>query len=209
MLAYARTLSYEFVWDDVLLVARSQRLREWSSLPAVLGSHFWSEVHEGSHYYRPLVSLSFFLDLQLWGLNPLGFHLTNLLAHLATALAVLALARRLSGDTLAAAIAGLAFALHPIHTESVTFISGRTDVLATLFFLLSLLGYARWREGGGALAAGRLALGLLPRSDREGSGGDAARGPRALRLAGGATARGSRGLCARPRPGALSPRTAA
>ncbi len=145
LLAYARTLSYEFVWDDVLLVARSQRLREWSSLPAVLGSHFWAEVHEGSHYYRPLVSLSFFLDLQIWGLNPLGFHLTNLLAHLATALAVLALARRLGADSLAACLAGLAFALHPIHTESVTFISGRTDVLATLLFLLALLGYAGWR----------------------------------------------------------------
>jgi tetratricopeptide (TPR) repeat protein len=168
VLAYARTLSYEFVWDDVLLVARSQRLREWSSLPTVLGSHFWSEVHEGSHYYRPLVSLSFFLDLQLWGLNPFGFHLTNLLAHLATALAVLALARRLSGDTLAVAIAGLAFALHPIHTESVTFISGRTDVLATLFFLLSLLGYARWREGGGALPlAGSLSAFFLALTAKE------------------------------------------
>jgi protein O-mannosyl-transferase len=154
VLAYARTLSYEFVWDDVLLVARSQRLREWSSLPAVLGSHFWSEVHEGSHYYRPLVSLSFFLDLHAWGLNPVGFHLTNLLAHLATSLAVLALARRLGADALAAGIAGLAFALHPIHTESVTFISGRTDVLSTLFFLLALLGYARWRERGGSLPLG-------------------------------------------------------
>ncbi|HKZ09034.1 MAG TPA: hypothetical protein VJU81_26430 [Methylomirabilota bacterium] len=154
VLAYARTLSYEFVWDDVLLVTRSQRLREWSSLPAVLGSHFWSEVHEGSHYYRPLVSLSFFLDLRLWGLNPLGFHLTNLLAHLATSLGVLALARRLGADALAAGIAAVAFALHPIHTESVTFISGRTDVLATLLFLLGFLGYARWREQGGALALG-------------------------------------------------------
>lgn len=164
VLAYARTLSYEFVWDDVLLVARSQRLREWSSLPAVLGSHFWAEVHEGSHYYRPLVSLSFFVDLQIWGLNPLGFHLTNLLAHLATALAVLALARRLGLDPLAASLTGLAFALHPIHTESVTFISGRTDVLATLLFVLALLGYARWREDGkawplaGSLGAFFLAL---------------------------------------------------
>lgn len=154
VLAYARTLSYEFVWDDVLLVARSQRLREWSSLPAVLGSHFWSEVHEGSHYYRPLVSLSFFLDLHVWGLNPLGFHLTNLLAHLGTALGVLGLARRLGADVLTAGLAGVAFAIHPIHTESVTFISGRTDVLSTLFFLLALLGYARWRDGGGSLAFG-------------------------------------------------------
>ena len=168
VLAYARTLSFEFVWDDVLLVARSQRLREWSSLPTVLASHFWSEVHEGSHYYRPLVSLSYFLDLHVWGLNPFGFHLTNLLAHLATALAVLMLTRRLTGNLLAASIAGVAFALHPIHTESVAFISGRTDVLSTLLFLLALLGYARWRDGRGALAlAGSLAAFFLALTAKE------------------------------------------
>jgi protein O-mannosyl-transferase len=168
VLAYARTLSFEFVWDDVLLVARSQRLREWSSLPTVLASHFWSEVHEGSHYYRPLVSLSYFLDLHAWGLDPLGFHLTNLLAHLATALAVLVLARRLTGNLLAASIAGVAFALHPIHTESVTFISGRTDVLSTLLFLLALLGYARWRDGGSPLTlAGSLGAFFLALTAKE------------------------------------------
>jgi tetratricopeptide (TPR) repeat protein len=168
VLAYARTLSFEFVWDDVLLVARSQRLREWSSLPTVLASHFWSEVHEGSHYYRPLVSLSYFLDLHVWGLDPLGFHLTNLLAHLATALAVLVLARRLTDNLLAASIAGVAFALHPIHTESVTFISGRTDVLSTLLFLLALLGYARWRDGGSPLTlAGSLGAFFLALTAKE------------------------------------------
>jgi hypothetical protein len=50
LLAFARTLAYDFVWDDALLIQRSQRLQQWTSLPAVLGSHFWSEVHEGSHY---------------------------------------------------------------------------------------------------------------------------------------------------------------
>lgn len=152
LLGFARTLAYDFVWDDTLLIQRSQRLQQWTSLPDLLTSHFWSEVHEGSHYYRPLVSLSFFLDVQAWGFNPMGFHLTNLLAHLAAALAVLALARRLTGSVLAAAVAAVAFALHPIHTESVTFISGRTDVLATLLFLLALLGYIGWRQGGGPLA---------------------------------------------------------
>ena len=148
VLGYAATLSYDFVWDDTLLIQRSWHLHQWRSLPAVLGSHFWAEVQEASHYYRPLVMLSFFLDLRLWGLNPAGFHLTNLLAHLATSLAVLALGRRLTGSHWAGGIAGVAFALHPLHTESVAFISGRTDILATLFFLLALLGYAAWRDTG-------------------------------------------------------------
>lgn len=168
LLAFARTLVYDFVWDDALLIQRSHRLQDWTSLPGVLSSHFWSEVREGSHYYRPLVSLSFFLDVQVWGFTPMGFHLTNLLLHLATSLAVLALARRLTGSVLAAAVAAVAFALHPIHTESVTFISGRTDVLATLFFLLALLGYVRWRQDGRTLAfAGSLVAFFLGLTAKE------------------------------------------
>jgi len=149
VLGYAATLSYDFVWDDTLLIQRSWHLHQWRSLPLILGSHFWAEVQEASHYYRPLVMLSFFLDVQLWGLNPAGFHLTNLLAHLAASLAVLALGRRLTGSQWPGGIAGIAFALHPLHTESVAFVSGRSDVLATLFLLWALLGYATWRETGG------------------------------------------------------------
>ena len=148
VLGYAATLTYDFVWDDTLLIQRSWRLHQWRSLPTILGSHFWAEVQEASHYYRPLVTLSFFADVQLWGLTPAGFHLTNLLAHLATSLAVLALGRRLTGSLWAGGIAGLVFALHPLHTESVAFISGRSDVLATLFFLWALLAYAAWRDTG-------------------------------------------------------------
>jgi tetratricopeptide (TPR) repeat protein len=156
-LGYAATLGYDFVWDDTLLIQRSWHLHQWRSLPLLLGSHLWAEVSEASHYYRPLVTLSFFLDVQLWGLAPAGFHLTNLLAHAATSLTVLALARRLTGSLLAGAIAGLAFALHPLHTESVAFVSGRSDVLAALFALCALLGYASWRDAGGW---GRYALSL-------------------------------------------------
>ncbi len=147
-LGYAATLGYDFVWDDTLLIQRSWHLHQWRSLPVLLGSHLWAEVQEASHYYRPLVTLSFFLDMQIWGLSPAGFHLTNVLAHLAASLAVLALSRRLTGSPLAGGISGLAFALHPLHTESVAFISGRSDVLATLLLLWSLLEYAAWRETG-------------------------------------------------------------
>jgi protein O-mannosyl-transferase len=165
LLAYGGTLAFDFVWDDTLLLQRSYMVRHWGGLWTALTSHFWSEAQERSHYYRPVVTASFFLDLRLWGLNALGFHLTNVLAHLAASLAVLALGRRLTGSELAAGAAGLLFALHPLHTESVAFVSGRTDVLATLGFLVALLGYARWRETGrrwswaGSLVAFALALG--------------------------------------------------
>src|SRR5262244_3976676 len=93
--AYAATLGYDLVWDDTLLIQDSWRLHHWGQLPTLLLSQFWSEVGQASHYYRPLVTLSFFLDMQVWGLHPFGFHLTNVLAHVAVTLAVLAVARRL------------------------------------------------------------------------------------------------------------------
>ena len=87
LVVYAGTLAFDFVWDDTLLIQRSYQLHHWRDLWPALTSHFWAELQDSSHYYRPLVTLSFFLDLKLWGLNPLGFHLTNVLAHLATSLA--------------------------------------------------------------------------------------------------------------------------
>ena len=90
--AYAATLGYDLVWDDTLLIQQSWRLHHWNELPSLLTSHFWAEVGEASHYYRPLITLTFFLDMQVWGLHPFGFHLTNVLAHLAVTLAVLAIA---------------------------------------------------------------------------------------------------------------------
>jgi Tfp pilus assembly protein PilF len=152
LVVYAGTLTFDFVWDDTLLIQRSHQLHRWHDLGRALTSHFWAEVQEASHYYRPLVTLSFFVDLRLWGLNPAGFHLTNVLAHLAAALAVLALARRVTGDEIAAGAAALLFALHPLHSESVAFVSGRSDVLAGLFFVLAVVGYARWRDTGGRIA---------------------------------------------------------
>ena len=161
-MAYAATLQYDFVWDDTLLIQQSWRLHHWKDLPALLTSHFWAEVGEASQYYRPLVTLSFFLDMRVWGLYPLGFHLTNVLAHVAVTLAVLAVARRAMDGPLAAAICALAFALHPLHAESVSFVSGRTDVIATLFFLLALLAYDRGRDQGrGAFLGWSLAAYLL------------------------------------------------
>jgi tetratricopeptide (TPR) repeat protein len=146
--AYAATLGYEFVWDDTLLIQQSWRLHHWRELPSLLTSHFWAEVGEASHYYRPLTTLTFFLDMQIWGLRPFGFHLTNILGHVAVTLAVLAIARRAMGDGTTAAICALAFALHPAHVESVSFVSGRTDVIATLLFLLALLAHDRGRDRG-------------------------------------------------------------
>lgn len=148
VVAYAGTLVYGFVLDDRILVLQSYHLHQWRTLPALLTQQFMANGGEVVHYYRPFITLTLFADLMVWSTNPFGFHLTNVLAHLLTSLAVLALGRRLTGNDTAALIGGLLFALHPIHTESVAFISGRTDVFATLFSVAAVLAYAAWRESG-------------------------------------------------------------
>jgi len=105
-------------------------------------------------HYKPLTWLTHGADYALWGMEPLGAHLTSLLLHAAAAMAVLLLARRLlraalpltTGDPavrFGAVGAALLFSLHPLRVEPVTWITGRADVLAGLLALLCLLAYLR------------------------------------------------------------------
>jgi len=120
--------------------------------PAQLGWMF-TTPHMG--HYQPLSWMSLGLDYLLWGMNPQGYHLTNLLLHLANALIAFELFSRLlrhaspeSGDTvpMAAAVGALAFAVHPLRVESVAWVTERRDVLSGCFYLLALLCYVRRPE---------------------------------------------------------------
>lgn len=149
---YIFTLQYDFVWDDVALVSENAYIRS----PRFVAEHFHRDFGILSHgslsvrwYYRPLLGLSFFADYQVWGNNPAGFHLTNVLLHVLCSLLVALLARRLSGQDSVGALAGLFFAVHPAHVEPVAFISGRVDALATAFGLVAVLAPLVARGAGG------------------------------------------------------------
>lgn len=133
------------IWDDeTMLVHNAEFL-----------SHGWKDIgwmltttHMAN--YQPLSWATYGVDYALWGLNPLGFHLTNNLLHALSAALFFFLCLRLIGgrkpgdrDLLASAGAALFFALHPLRAESVTWISERRDVLSGAFFLLTLLAYLR------------------------------------------------------------------
>lgn len=92
----------------------------------------------GANFFRPLVAASLYLDYRLYGLHPLGFHLTNVLLHSGCAFFVYRIAAALSLDRLTALLAGVAFLALPAHSESVSWISGRTDLLASFFALAAL-----------------------------------------------------------------------
>ena len=120
----------------------------------------WGRDHGG--FFRPLFVLSLLVDAKLWGRAPLGYHLTSVLLHALNACLVSLLALRLApragiGGGAArrfALAAGLIFLVHPSHTEAVTWISGRADLLATCFCLLALLASER-DDAAGPLAPGR------------------------------------------------------
>jgi protein O-mannosyl-transferase len=157
-LAYANTLGFGFVWDDAHLIVDNTVLRQGSPMPIVL-SHFWQEG-ESSDLYRPLVSATYFLEFKAWKLWAAGYHATNIVAHLAATAGVMMGARLMFGSGLAAVIAGVTFALHPVHTESVAFIAGRSDLLAAAFGLAAFaLHLRRGGASGGAVAL--LAAALL------------------------------------------------
>jgi tetratricopeptide (TPR) repeat protein len=125
----------------------------------------WALTAFHSHNWHPLTWLSLQADTSLWGRGPWGYHLTNLLLHTANVVLLFTLLYRTTGAAArSATVAGL-FAVHPLHVESVAWVSERKDVLCGLFFLLTLLAYVRYalRPGWGRYLAvvGLFALGLL------------------------------------------------
>jgi tetratricopeptide (TPR) repeat protein len=149
ILPYLNALPNDFVWDDRALILRDPQVHSVKNLPAIFRRDFFafSENRVKYGYYRPLITLSYMVDIAVWGHRPWGFRITNLAFHVACSLLVVALARRLRmGAPWTPWLAGWLFALHPTHTESVTWIAGRTDVLATFFLLAAFLLYVRAAE---------------------------------------------------------------
>jgi len=147
---YANSLNNEFVFDDESVIVGYTPLQELSSIP----KFFTAE--EGFHkvigrYYRPIVSTTYALDYAIWGLKPSGFHLTNVIIHTIASLILFLILMKLFGDyeygQISSFLGTLIFAVHPIHTEAVSWVSGRTDSLATLFIFLSFLFYIKYRDG--------------------------------------------------------------
>ena len=148
-LAFADTTRYQFAYDDRGQIVENPALRSWSYAAHCFTEHVWKAQHpeETGVYYRPLFNLYLLANYQLFRLNPAGWHLLLVIWHTLVTLLVYLLARRLLKDEAAALIAALLFGLHPVHIESVAWISGVTEPMLALFFLGSLLGYARWRDG--------------------------------------------------------------
>ena len=162
---YLPTLRHGFAWDDHDLIEYNPLMTAPGGLARLLRSDFWagSGMHTG--FWRPLISLSYWIDLRLFGGAASGFHAMNIAAHAAVS-ALVALVLEQAGVTaLGALLGGLWFALLPAHVEPVAFVSGRTDLYGALFLLVAFLLDRRARLAGhrwpgwGSMVA--LALALL------------------------------------------------
>ncbi|MBI3568582.1 MAG: tetratricopeptide repeat protein [Gemmatimonadetes bacterium] len=137
VVAYAPALNGGYVWDDDAHVTRTA-LRSLDGLRRI-----WFDLGATQQYY-PLLHSAFWLEAQLWGDVTLGYHLTNVVLQFADASLIVVLAQRLG--IRGAWLAGFLFALHPVHVESVAWISEQKNTLSLLFYLAAALAYLRFDE---------------------------------------------------------------
>ena len=139
---YANTLNHQFVWDDLEIIVKNSFLESFANIPTFFLSA--DKIEHAVGYYRPLTCVSFAIDRAMWGLNPVGFNVTNLLLHIIVALVFYKVVVALFHRENLAFVATLIFSLHPMAGEVVNFHSGgRNTLLCACFALLSLLFYIK------------------------------------------------------------------
>ena len=148
--AYARTVTFDFVFDDHLQIALNPWIQAWRFVPHYFTGHVWSfeQPAWAGNYYRPLFLLWLRVVNSMVGLTPGWWHLLTIAAHLLATWMVYRLGVKLLRSQLAAALAALLFGVNPIHVEAVAWVSGIPEILLAIFCMASLLAYLNWREGG-------------------------------------------------------------
>jgi len=143
---YCGTLSFEFVWDDWPQIVNNPIIRSWSNLPRAFTSDLWYHVARNQVYYRPLFVVWSMLNFSLFGLRPWGWHLGAVLLHVGAVASVFWLARKLGVEHWTAALAALIFAVHPIHIETVAWISAASDSMVAMLAALAFVAFLNGRE---------------------------------------------------------------
>ena len=137
ILPYVNTLQNGFVYDDNNEVLTNPYIRSFSHVGDIFSTRILAHLgaRGATNYYRPISIFGFLICYKLFGLLPYGFHLANLLLHALIVCVLFGLTKRLFQDQWLAFTAAAIFALHPIHTESVAWVSGVTDLDLALFYL--------------------------------------------------------------------------
>jgi tetratricopeptide (TPR) repeat protein len=144
-LVFARTIPFEFVYDDESQILRNPWIRSWENVTTFFTTDVWafSRTEKVSNYYRPLHMVLYAVGYSLSGLRPEAYHVLNILIHCGCTLLVALIGYGLTGHRYMSLAGALIFALHPIHAESVAWIAAVTDPLCGIFFFLALYFYLR------------------------------------------------------------------
>lgn len=162
---YSNSVNGAFVADDVSFVKENIAIRSLANIPdfflspksLAAGDSEW-----GTIIYRPLRTASFAIDYALFGLKPFGYHVVNIILHMASTVSLYFIVLGLFNIAGVAFLSALLFAVHPVHVEAVTWIASRADLLGMVLFNLSFLFYMRYKEvRGRAWLIASLALSFL------------------------------------------------
>ncbi len=139
VIVYGNSLNNSFVFDDEIVAVNNNFVKDLSNVRKLLSTDYLK--YSGELSYRPVVTLSYFVDCALWDNDAFGFHLTNLILHVLNVISVYFLMNLIQKNKLVSLISSLLFCVHSVHTEAVDCIAFREDMICSLFFLLSFLFY--------------------------------------------------------------------
>lgn len=140
---YWQVPAFEFLeYDDMVYVTDNKHVQNGLTLEGLI----WALTSMEMGFWHPITWLSLMVDSEIFGSNPGGYHLTNLLLHIASTVLLFLLLERMTKAQWRGAFVAALFALHPLHVESVAWIAERKDVLSGFFWMLSMWVYVRYTE---------------------------------------------------------------
>ncbi len=155
LMAFWQVSRCDFInYDDHAYITENNHIRTGLSMDGIR----WAFTTDYAANWHPLTWISHMLDVQLFGLNPQGHHLTNLFFHIANTLLLFVVLRRMSNALWQSAFVAALFALHPLHVESVAWVAERKDVLSAFFWMATMGAYCLYVERPGT---GRYLIVLL------------------------------------------------
>ena len=150
---YANSIGNDFIWDDVELIQNNPLIRNLGNIGRIATTHYWDVEKPGERVtgaYRPLTVASYLLNYQVAGADPASFRAVNIVLHGLNTCLVYLLCMVLGLSWPAAFVAGLLFAVHPVHVEAVVWITGRAELLSCFGLLAATYFHLRHRRDGGS-----------------------------------------------------------
>ncbi len=146
MFVYLNSIGNGFAYDDVLIIEKNLLIRSVFNIPKLFMIGYWDTWYAGAAAYRPFLMMTFVLNYAVSGTEAWSYHLVNVLLHAANSCLLYFLLIRYQVRLSLAAVAGIIFAIHPVHTEAVSNVIGRGEVLAAFWCGVSWLCWKEYQE---------------------------------------------------------------